>query len=161
AALELWNAWAAPDFIPGEGVLGQDPSIDPRAVSALFGPPLTEQPAITESDLSAASAWIPASVTWTRDDPAWTWGLAPAERAAAWALLFLDDVADEAEQRQLTADLDEARSFASQQVLEGARQTKLQLYQAFRRTNGNLAQRASSAFATVNTGLIQEVFVGL
>ena len=39
-------------------------------------------------------------VDWKKDD-VWRWGLSPAERVAAWALLFLRDALEEVEQREL------------------------------------------------------------
>jgi predicted acylesterase/phospholipase RssA len=163
AALEVWNAWAAPDFIPGEGVLGQDPALDPRDVSALFGPPLPERDQMSapqiEAELERASAWVPRNPDWDPDQPRWDWGLAPAERVAAWALLFLDDVGDQAEERELTASLDDARSFISQSVLEGVRLTKSALYEAFRAAPGSLIERADAAFRVVTPERTQAILV--
>ncbi len=160
AALEVWNAWAAPDFTPGEGVLGQDPSLDPRAVSALFGAPLPRRGPITDAELAAASAWIPSASDWDPEQPAWDWGLSPAERVAAWALLFLDDADDEAEERALDQQLGEARGFASNAV-ESVRQTKSNLYVEFKNAPGDLVQRANAAYSKIAGGAIQMVFAQL
>ncbi|MDX6513759.1 MAG: hypothetical protein QOE36_3263, partial [Gaiellaceae bacterium] len=70
--------------------------------------------------------WLPANPTWSRNDGTWTWGLAPAERAAAWALMFLGDV----EKPVSTDALHEARVCASQ-LIATVRSAKIALQDAF------------------------------
>jgi predicted acylesterase/phospholipase RssA len=155
ASMEIWNAWAAPDFRAGEGVLGQDPAIDPRAVPALFGP--LDVPRAPTDEVPETATWVPQSADWYPDEAEWTWGLAPAERVAAWALRFLDDVTDVAGPKRLTRDLDEARLFAST-VVERTRQKKVKLYEAFKDAEGDLSARARTAYEAVDIAAVQDDF---
>ena len=159
-AIEVWNAWAAPDFAPGEGVIAQDPALDPRVVPALFGPQLPRRNGVTDEKLAAASGWIPSSPYWREQLPSWDWGLAPAERVAAWALLFLDDAGDQAEDLGLEEELNDARRLASKAV-EAIRKTKAEVYTAFRGTSGELPDRANAAYTLVSGEAVQVVLVQL
>src|SRR5262249_11826592 len=120
----LFGQWASPLFRPGEGVYAQDPSIVP------------EQPFRfdTGADSSLANPggvpWIPAAASWA--GTTWKWGLAPAERAASWAILFLRDAVDEVPDGDRRLD-----SFQKAQDLAGrltryTRKTKPVLLDAFR-----------------------------
>ena len=70
--------------MPGDGVLAQNPAIDPLVTIRRPAP-------APDGDPPGGIPWLPETLDW-RQEKVWRWGLAPAERVAAWALLFLRDV---------------------------------------------------------------------
>lgn len=120
----LFGQWASPLFRSGEGVYAQDPSIVP------------EQPFRFDAGADSSLAnpggvpWIPAGTSWA--GTTWKWGLAPAERAASWAILFLRDALDEVpEGDPRLDDFQKAQDLAAR-LTRYTRKTKPVLLDAFR-----------------------------
>lgn len=132
---ETFARWRAASFVPGDGALGQDPAI---AVGAIAAPALDYKPI----DPDKASSWIPVDCSWNRSDRHWRWGLSPAERVATAALLMLRKMLEEDPQDD---KLNDARSLASTLVWD-IRALAQQLGEQFRRSKGNDATRAQSAY---------------
>lgn len=158
ASQRLWAAWASPDFRPGGGVLAQDPSVDPRQVVAAFGSIADDLSVVPAADLQSAP-WIPDSHPWSQDATAWTWGLAPAERVAAWAELFLRDALERADDPRIADGIAEA-SCHTAALVKAVRNLKTSLYAAFKGAspNGPADARARQAFDSVDLGSVQQQF---
>ena len=172
ATQRTFGQWADPGFRPGEGVLGQDAAIDPRA---LLAPPPSSTVDPTSAATDAAEQplptepWLPSTVHWSASDgPAWSWGFAAAERAAAWALLSLRQTrAPSVEDPTGAAGLDEARAEVARlagELVWDIRSEKVILREAFTALPGDdVVARARAAFASVSTVLttLQGRFVAL
>jgi predicted acylesterase/phospholipase RssA len=122
SASETFHLWTSKNFRPGPGVLGQDPAEDPETLRAA-----TPTPSSAKEPPVRDEPWLPAKRRWSKRGD-WGWGLSPAERVAAWALLFLADAA-RARGRDDTS-LAQARRLASDLVWE-ARLAKGRLVEAF------------------------------
>jgi patatin-related protein len=140
----VWKLWASPRFRPGDGALAQDPSTDARVLAP---PPRPRMDVAEEAaEERPPPPWLPAQRAWSPAEPRWSWGLAPAERAAFWALMFLRDVKNPNDEDAL----DRARKEASRLVAR-ARDAKIALQQAFERTKierpaASLLDRIARAF---------------
>ncbi len=117
----VFEYWASPRFAPGNGVLAQDPADDPDLLLRAPSIPTDRQP----SD----QKWIPSQLAWDPLAEDWQWGLSPAERIAAWSLLFLRDEASSGA-GATTAQLLPGRLAASR-LIEEIRRHKVELRQAF------------------------------
>jgi predicted acylesterase/phospholipase RssA len=125
-----FKRWAAGDFVPGDGVVGQYPAI---AVADLAAPGTATWP----SEPRPETPWIaPAPApAWPAGEPEWRWGLSPAERVATWALLVLRDrIASHAE-----AD-DAPPGSAARQALADARRCASELVWHIRTLKGRLSE---------------------
>jgi hypothetical protein len=118
----VFEYWASARFRPGNGVLAQDPADDPNA---LLRPPKTPS-TVTAGD----QPWVPGALVWDADDTQWRWGLSPAERVAAWSLLFLRDRATATSEGPTAGALLPARITASN-LIEEIRRAKIKLRQTF------------------------------
>lgn len=128
ATRAVFEAWADPDFKAGPGALGQTSAWDnadvPRAPADVD---LQTQRGIDVG--TDATQWVPLKDddrTWSREDPTWNWGLSPAERVAAWALMTLAET-----QLPDGPELTAARTTASW-LIHKARSTKTDLVKIFR-----------------------------
>lgn len=134
----LFEGWLDESFMPGDGVAAQNPSVDALATPRFrIAAPLEDPPSDTP--------WLPETLDW-REDEGWRWGLSPAERVAAWALLFLRDALNAAEGETRDVLL-EARREASDLVWE-VRQRKNELQQRFEnvRDEPDVLERARRAY---------------
>jgi predicted acylesterase/phospholipase RssA len=88
ASIGVFELWKRPDFPTGGGVIAQNPAIDPRTLLAQLTREEDRRPP------QVGALWLPDGHAriWTPAAIPWQWGLSPAERIAAWALLFLKDV---------------------------------------------------------------------
>jgi hypothetical protein len=149
----VFEAWADEDFKPGAGVLGQTLAWDPLDV------PVDAQPPPVSGDEVPKVPWIPEKRAWSRAAKSWTWGLSPAERAAAWILLTLAEAQFDDE-----APLAKARKAASE-LIALVRSAKPLLAKAFREGSGDVVTRAKTAYRTKEMvdvlGEIQKRFVRL
>ncbi len=118
---ETFHVWTSKNFRPGAGVLGQDPADDAATLKAATPTPEEKPPERREP-------WLPEQLGWPKYGHAWSWGLSPAERVGAWALLFLSDAA-QARGRGDTS-LAKARTMASELVWK-AREAKARLVEEF------------------------------
>lgn len=161
AAHRLYQQWADPLFQEGEGVLAQDPTIDPRTLTTTAPPPGPDTTQPTEND----EPWLPTSPNWNPAEPSWSWGLAPAERTAARALLAARDLQHPLRQTNDPA----ATSHRAVVELAGSliwdiREQKTVLLEAFRAspaTDPN--KRARAAFDNISSFLakLQQRFAAL
>ncbi len=101
ASLGVFELWKRPEFPEGGGVIAQDPAIDPRTLLAQVTPETDRRPP------GLGALWLPDAHArvWTPAEIPWQWGLAPAERLAAWALLFLKAENGRAEDREFASRL--------------------------------------------------------
>lgn len=139
AAGVTYNAWRDPDLPYGDGWTGRDPTRPPGAPRARL--------ADDELAVLPTEYWIPVSHTWNPTDGEWRWGLSPAERVAAGALLFVRDwMAANPENPDLTP----GRKLASELIWVIRGLTK-QLAEKFRAAgdNGSLAMRVNDAYAAL------------
>ena len=146
----LFEGWLDDSFMPGDGVLAQNPVVEPVATPRFrTEAPLDEPPSDTP--------WLPETLDWGGDE-VWRWGLSPAERVAAWALLFLRDALKDREGEQRAMVL-EARHEASELIWH-VRQLKQTLQQRFAEEDSNLdvLDRARRAFAAVDLAELQGRF---
>jgi predicted acylesterase/phospholipase RssA len=149
----LFEGWLDDSFMPGDGVQAQNPVVEPTATPRFRSDtPLEEPPSDTP--------WLPETLEWGKDD-AWHWGLSPAERVAAWALLFLRDALEDREGEQRAMVL-AARHQASELVWH-VRQLKQALQQRFEEEQGepDVIERARRAFGAVDLVDLKARFVEL
>lgn len=149
----LFEGWLDDSFMPGDGVLAQNPVVEPTATPRFrTEAPLEEPPSDTP--------WLPEALEWGEDE-VWRWGLSPAERVAAWALLFLRDALKnrEGEQRAMVLD---ARHQASELIWH-VRQLKRALQQRFEDEDGehDVLERARRAFDVVDLAELKGRFTEL
>jgi len=134
----VFEGWSKTSFMPGDGVLAQNPAVEPVATPHIGAPPPLLRPPVN-------TPWLPDSLDWDAD-MAWRWGLSPAERVAAWALLFLRDALrnTKGSQRQVVLG---ARHDASELVWH-VRQLKRALQQRFAGIEGqtDVLERARLAY---------------
>ena len=151
----LFEGWLDESFMPGDGVSGQNPAVEPLATPRIRTAAVIEDP---PSD----TPWLSETLEWTQD-VGWRWGLSPAERVAAWALLFLRDALRGSDPAMRDAVL-EARREASQLVWD-IRQLKLLLQQRFESSDADLdaIERARRAYQSLSAELLalKERFVKL
>ena len=134
----VFEAWADEEFKAGEGVLGQSLAWDPLDV------PVDVQPVSVGGDAVPKVPWIPGKRKWLRSADSWTWGLSPAERAAAWIMLTLAEA-----QFPDSSLLTNARQAASELIAQ-VRSTKTLLAKAFRECSGDVITRAKQAYGTAD-----------
>jgi patatin-related protein len=90
ASRRTFESWNSESFVPGDGVLAQSLELDPRELMRVRRPSQDSVESVPED-----VEWVPADLAW-RSDASWRWGLGPAERVAAWAVLFLRDALEAA-----------------------------------------------------------------
>jgi predicted acylesterase/phospholipase RssA len=123
ASRRAFESWSEESFVPGDGVLAQSPELDPLELLRVRRP--SQQPVESVPD---DMEWVPPKLAW-RSDACWRWGFSPAERVAAWAVLFLRD-ALEGVGEPVRGQIIAARKTASSLVWE-TRKHKQSLQQTF------------------------------
>jgi predicted acylesterase/phospholipase RssA len=142
ASAGVFESWADPDFQPGDGVLGQSPSVDATKV-------LQVSPEVAAAESPDTVDWLPDGPDWTPSGSRWEWGLSPAERAASWVLLTLGEGRFPPGNEELVESAEQAAG----ELIHEVRVAKSALTAAFRDADGTPLDRARQGYARIDDEL--------
>jgi predicted acylesterase/phospholipase RssA len=161
AVRRTFAQWADPYFRPGDGVLAEDPTSAPRSLKP--PPPASVDP---HDGIEALpnEPWLPSAPDWEVTEKQWSWGLAPAERAAAWALLSSRRPrGSPPELAALTQARRELASLAGNLIWDIRAEKELFHYAFTAQPDGDVLKRARDAFVSISFRMpvLQERFAKL